>query len=51
MSDHYIRLDGKIWRKFKDWELDGEIPVWQYEPTDLPLDTPVEQDYDEEKPE
>jgi hypothetical protein len=49
--DHYIRLDGKIWRKFKEWELDDGTKCWDYEPTDLPLDTPVELDDDEEKPE
>jgi hypothetical protein len=51
MSDHYIRLDGKIWRKFNEWTLDGEILAWDYEPTDLPLETPVDEDYDKEKPE
>jgi hypothetical protein len=48
VSDHYIRLDGKIWRFNVEIELDDEDAprAFNYVPTDLSLDTPVVADYD-----
>ena len=43
IKDHYIRMDGKIWRFVDDTKLgDGEEYALNYELTDLPLDAELD---------
>jgi hypothetical protein len=38
---HHIRIGDTIWRCARTLELGGGLVGWNYEETDLPLDTPT----------